>query len=383
MAVEIKNIRGRIKPVSTETGGSFFSKIEGFLSSEIHLFGNELSDRKKEGFYSELTILFSSGIDIRTAFDIIVEEQTKENERKLFSDIKSDIIGGLGLSEAIKKSGKFSQYEYFSLKIGEESGRLKDVMADLAVFYSKKIKQNRQLTSALTYPALVILTAVIAVAFMLSFIVPMFVDVFMKFNGEIPALTKSIIKLSDFFRAYLGYFLLGILVLVIILMAIRKTESFRSRSSALLLKLPLFGEIIQKIYLTRFCHSMSLLLGAKTPMLRSLSLVRKMVGFYSFEKAIEVMENDILHGKLLNQSMGQFKLFDTRIVSLVRVAEEVNQLDVIFSRLNNQYSEELEHKIGMLSNLLEPVMIIIVGGLVSVILVSMYLPLFQLSSTII
>jgi type IV pilus assembly protein PilC len=127
---------------------------------------------------------------------------------------------------------------------------------------------------------------------------------------------------------------------------------------------------------------MALLLGTKTPMLRSLGLVKKMIGFYSFEKAIEVMEKDIMHGKLLHQSMEQFDLFDTRIKSLVRVAEEVNQLEVIFSKLNNQYNEELEHQIGMLSSLLEPAMIIIVGGLVSVILISMYLPLFQLSSSI-
>jgi type IV pilus assembly protein PilC len=217
---------------------------------------------------------------------------------------------------------------------------------------------------------------------MLNFIVPMFVDVFKRFNGEMPALTKNIIALSGFFKAYIGYMLLVIILLAGFLFSVRKTESFRAKSAVILLKLPLFGKIIRKIYLTRFCQSMALLLGTKTPMLRSLGLVKKMIGFYSFEKAIEVMESDIMHGKLLHQSMGQFDLFDTRIISLVRVAEEVNQLDVIFSKLNNQYNEELEHQIGMLSSLLEPAMIVIVGGLVSVILISMYLPLFQLSSSI-
>jgi len=125
-----------------------------------------------------------------------------------------------------------------------------------------------------------------------------------------------------------------------------------------------------------------LLLGAKTPMIRSLQLVKKMIGFYPFEQAMEIMESDIMHGKLLHQSMSQFSFFDTRIISLVRVAEEVNQLEVIFTRLNTQYNDELEHKISMLSSLLEPVMIIIVGMLVAVILIAMYLPLFQLSSTV-
>jgi type IV pilus assembly protein PilC len=220
------------------------------------------------------------------------------------------------------------------------------------------------------------------VVFMLKFIVPMFVDVFKRFNGEMPALTKNIIALSSFFKAYIWYMMLALLCIIGFILSVRKTEYFRARSSVILLKLPLFGDIIQKIYITRFCQSMALLLGAKTPMLRSLGLVKHMIGFYSFEKAIETMESDIFHGKLLHQSMAQFKLFDRRIISLVRVAEEVNQLEIIFTKLNNQYSEELEHRIGMLSSLLEPIMIVIVGGLVSVILISMYLPLFQLSSSI-
>ena len=382
MAIDIKSLKKQHKPLLTEADDSFVSKAAGLLSKEINLWGKEMKDKKKESFYSEFTILLSSGIDIRTALDIIVDEQTSETDRKIFQSIKSDIIGGIGIADAIQKSGRFSTYEFYSLKIGEESGRLKDVMADLSVFFSKKIKQRRQLTSALTYPTLVIVTAMVAVVFMLNFIVPMFVDVFKRFNGEMPALTKNIIALSVFFKAYLWYMVLAIVMLVVALLSVRKTEYFRARSAVILLKLPLFGGIVQKVYLTRFCQSMALLLGAKTPMLRSLGLVRHMIGFYPFEKAIEKMEADILHGKLLHQSMAQFTLFDARIISLVRVAEEVNQLENIFGKLNSQYNEELEHKIGMLGSLLEPVMIIVVGGLVSVILISMYLPLFQLSSSI-
>ena len=107
-----------------------------------------------------------------------------------------------------------------------------------------------------------------------------------------------------------------------------------------------------------------------------------MIGFYPFEKALEKIDQDILHGKDLHQSMKQFALFDKRMISLIRVAEEVNQLDKIFERLNKQYSEELEHQISIMASLLEPLMIILVGVLVGTILVSMYLPLFQLSSSI-
>jgi type IV pilus assembly protein PilC len=361
---------------------SILKNIEVLLSREISFGKNQLNDKKKESFYSEMGILLSSGIDIRSALEIIAEEQKSDACKKLFQTIKTDIVKGSGLSDAIQTSGKFSAYEYYSLSIGEESGRLKDVLSDLATYFSKKIKQRRQLTSALTYPLLVILTAVGAVYFMLSFIVPMFMDVFKRFNGEMPPLTRTVISVSVFFKTYSWLVIIVIITIVLLLWSIRKTERFRYHSTTLALKIPLFGDIIRKIYITRYCQSMAFLMGAKTPMLRSLHLVKQMIGFYPYEKAVETMESDILHGMLLHQSMAKFALFDARIISLIRVAEEVNQLDIVFARLNDQYNDELEHRIGMLSNLLEPIMIIVVGLLVSIILISMYLPLFQLSSTV-
>ncbi|OFX26851.1 MAG: hypothetical protein A2033_08155 [Bacteroidetes bacterium GWA2_31_9] len=127
---------------------------------------------------------------------------------------------------------------------------------------------------------------------------------------------------------------------------------------------------------------MALLIASRTPMLRAIQLVRNMIGFYPFEKALDIIDSDIMSGKSLHESMKKFSIFDNRTISLVKVAEEVNQLDTIFERLNKQYSDELEHRIGMMSSLLEPAMIIFVGVLVGVILVAMYLPLFQLSTSI-
>jgi type IV pilus assembly protein PilC len=381
MAIDIKSLKSEMSfPQSEKTAKS--KEMLSFLSKDIKLWGKGLKDKKKEAFYSELSILLSSGIDIRSTLDIIVEEQKAGDDKELFQRIKNDVVAGLSLSDSINKSNKFTAYEFYSVKIGEESGRLKEVLDDLASYYTKKIKQRRQLSSALTYPILVMITAILAVIFMMTFIVPMFMDVFKRFNGEMPGLTRVIISISVFIKSYLWIFLLLSIIVSILLMSMRKKEFFRAKSSSLMLKLPFFGELIQKMYITRFCQSMSLLLGAKTPMLKSLELVRNMISFYPFERIIDIMKSDILHGKLLNESMSRFTLFDSRIISLVRVAEEVNQLDVIFSKLNNQYNDELEHNISMLSSLLEPIMIIFVGVLVSIILIAMYLPMFQLSSSI-
>jgi type IV pilus assembly protein PilC len=382
MAIDIRKLKTLEKPVNLGTSSTSGMKMFEFLNRDIHLFNTGLNDKKKEGFYSELSILLSSGIDIRTSLEIIVEEQTNTAQKELFTGIYDRVIGGQSLSEALFQTEKFTLYEYYSLKIGEESGKIREVLTELTLYFSKRIKQRRQLTSALTYPVMVIFTALLAVFFMLKFIVPMFTEVFKRFQGELPPLTRFVISMSGSFSRYAGIFIAIVLLTIFLAWLFRKKPWYRKYTTGLLLKTPLMGMIINKIYLARFCQSMALLLGSKTPMLRAIQLVRDMIGFYPFEQALHTIENDVLHGKLLNQSMQQFPVFDKRILALTRVAEEVNQLDKVYANLNTQYSQELEHQIGIIGNILEPAMIVIVGLLVAVILISMYLPLFQLSTSI-
>ncbi|OFX21623.1 MAG: general secretion pathway protein GspF, partial [Bacteroidetes bacterium GWA2_31_9b] len=332
-------------------------------------------------FYSELNILLSSGIDVRTAMDIIVSEQTNKREKELFQLLMQRVLDGESLSESMLISGNFTPYEYYSIKIGEESGKMNDVLKDLSIYFTKKIKQKKQFTSALTYPTLVLFTAIGAVLFMMNFIVPMFVDVFKRFKGELPPLTKMVVSISEWFTHYIGIIFLLLAIFIAGLYFLRKKNWYRRVSSSILLKLPLAGVLIHKIYLARFCQSMALLMGAKTPMLKAINLVKNMIDFYPYHQALTIIENDILYGKPLYESMEQFTIFDKRTISLTKVAEEINQLDVVFAKLNEQYSDELEHRIGLLSSLLEPAMIIFVGLLVGVILIAMYMPMFQLGTS--
>lgn len=355
--------------------------IFDFLNKDISFGKKGLKDQKKEQFYSELNILLTSGTDVRTAMDIIVAEQTKKKEKKVFEHLTNHVLEGVSLSEAMEQSGEFTPYEYYSIRIGEESGKMNDVLKDLSIYFSKKIKQKKQFTSALTYPLLVLITAIGAVVFMMNFIVPMFVDIFKRFKGDLPVLTKAVVKLSNIFSEYLGMVTLIILSVIIVLYSVRNKNWYRNFSSKLLLRIPMIGVLVQKIYLARFCQSMALLIGSKTPMLRAIQLIKNMITFYPYQKALSTIENDILYGKPLYESMEQFSIFDKRTVSLTKVAEEINQLDTVFAKLNDQYSEELEHRIGMLSSVLEPIMIIFVGLLVGVILIAMYMPMFQLGTS--
>lgn len=378
MAIDLKQLNTKSgKPEDAKSKSS----LQELLSRDISLSGNGFGDRQKERFYSELQTLLTAGVDIRTALELLENESEKNNERELFTKIRTAVISGSTLPEAIKATGKFSDYEFFSMRIGEESGRMTAVLRDLADYYTKKIRQRRRVKSALTYPSVVVSVAIGAVWFMLHFVVPMFTDMLRRFNSDLPAITKGIISLSNGIGTYGPYVFLVLLTGGIFIFTQRKQIWYRRFSAAVLLRLPYIGNITRKVYLERFAHAMNLLLTAKTPLVNALELVQKMVGFYPIEHALEQVQQDVMHGMPLNESLAKFPVFTKRFISLIRVAEEVNQLEQMFERLSQQYTEEIEHDTGVLGSVIEPVMIIFLGLAVALILVAMYLPMFQLSSS--
>lgn len=381
MSLALQDIEQKIKAKSADGKARQPSAMD-FLNRDISLFGRGLGDKAKERFYSELNILFSAGVDIRSALELIEEEQIKKADKLLFGKIKDFILKGGSLSEALRNAEKFSAYEYYSIRIGEESGRLTEVLSDLSKYFSKKIEQRRQFMNALSYPVIVLCTAIGAIWFMLSFIVPMFSDVFKRFGGDLPAITKFVLRLSEFMSVFFPYLFFLIIFSAVFVFSQRKQEWFRKLSSSFIIKIPVIGEIIKKIYLARFCNSMNLLIGASTPLVEAISLVEKMAGFYPLEKSLSAVKEKILRGTPLHIALSQFPVYNKRMISLLKVAEEVNQLDVIFGKLAKQYNDEVEHQAGLLSSTLEPILIIFIGIFVAAILVAMYLPLFELSTTI-
>lgn len=352
------------------------------LNKDIRLGGSSFGDKKKERFYSELYILLSAGVDIRSALELIEEEQASEKDRLLFSSVKESIVAGNSLSDALQQANVFSMYEFYSIRIGEESGQLAEVLTELSNYFTKKIKQKRQLSSALSYPAVVFFASFGAIFFMMKFVVPMFSDVFKRFKGDLPAFTKLIIHISDLFEHYSLYIILMMLLLAVFLFIQRKAIWFRKYGSQLVLKTPVMKDMIRKIYLARFCQSMNLLISAKTPLITAIDLVKKMVDFYPIESSLTSIQEELLKGKPLYLSLSKFSIYNKRMISLLKVAEEVNQLDLMFARLSKQYTDEVEHQTSILGSLIEPIMIIFLGILVAVILVAMYLPLFQMGNTV-
>ena len=376
MAFKLDNIPTQVKSKST-TGD-----IERLLKTEIILFGSGFSNKKKQDFYMELAVLLKAGVTIKEALQLIIGSARKKADRELFEGILHNVINGTPFSEALKSSKYFTEYEFYSLKIGEETGTTAQICFELGGFYQRKNEQKRIVVAALTYPSIVISTALLVVVFMLSYVVPMFQDIFKQNNMELPFITKIIIKASSYTKAYGWLFFLAIAALFITTKVLKDNYLYKKYTHTLLLKLPVFGPFISKVYLTQFTQAITLLTAAKVPMLNSIQMVRKMIRFVPLQDSLELVETNILKGNSLSESLKGNQMFDNRIISLVKVAEETNQTEYIFKQLNEQYSQEVTQQSKIMATVLEPFIIVFVGILVAILLVAMYLPMFQLSSAI-
>lgn len=376
MAFQIDNIKTQ-KTVSKEK-----AKSTSFLQKEITLFNKAFTNKIKEDFYTELSVLLKAGIALKDALELIENSQKKQQNKDILNRISKNIVAGQSLSEALKTHHQFTDYEYYSIKIGEETGTLFQVSEQLGSFFARKNEQRRDLISALTYPIIILSTAVLVVGFMLRFVVPMFQDIFKQQNVELPAITKFIISLSEFMQDYGWVFLLALLAMIASKSFLNKKKRFKQLKDTLILKLPFIGNFVKAIYLSQFTQAISLLTASKVPVINSIQLVKQMIDFYPLQHALEIVEQHILKGESLSKSLGQHKLFDDKMIALVKVAEETNQTEFIFDRLNMQYNTQVQQQSKMLSTIMEPFIILIVGVLVGVILVAMYLPMFKLSSAI-
>ncbi|MDC6384643.1 type II secretion system F family protein [Flagellimonas taeanensis] len=356
--------------------------VEKWLQKEIVLFGTFFNNKRKEDFYGELSILLKAGVQLREALDILRENQNKEKLRTFYAQMLEALDGGRSFSQILRSLKEFTEYEYYSVQIGEESGNLTAIFHELSIFFAQKNEQRRNLINALTYPMIILCTAILVVIFMLRMVVPMFEDIFRQNKVELPTITRWIIAVSNFIGDYGGVAIIVLIVLTLLRKPIFYRESLKRKKDYITLKLPYVGNFVRSIYLAQFTQAVALLTSSKVPLLNSIQMVKRMIRFYPLQDALDHMETRIMQGVSLHASMKEGKIFDNKMTALIKVAEETNQTEYIFEKLNQQYALEVQQKSKLLSALMEPLIIVLIGFFVGVILVSMYLPMFRLSSVL-
>jgi type IV pilus assembly protein PilC len=382
MEIRLDDIRTGAKVIATKQDTAKVSGLKSVLDKEISFGNNGFNDQKKEKLYSDLELLLNAGLDLSIIFDLLIGECKSQKEKAIYESIKKDLVKGKSFSASLQEKKHFTKYEYISIRMGEESGKLNLVCKELSRYFSGKIRQRKQIKGALVYPSLVLGTALLVLTFMLKYVVPMFVQIFNQNKVELPAITRIIIRISENFSVFLygGFFIIAFFIGLRMWQG--KKDWYRNLAARILLKTPFFGPLYHNIYLARLCYSMQLLLSSKALLTDAIDLVTQMVGFYPFEQSLKKIKSEIVKGKSLNQSLAQFDVYPGRMVSLLKVGEEVNQLENVFGKLGAQFADEAELKTKSLNSILEPVLILFIGAVVGFILIAMYVPMFQIGNAI-
>lgn len=340
---------------------------------------SKITDAKREMFYAELQALLTAGLDFSRAFALLIEGEREVRMHSLLERLYGDVVGGAALWQAMERSGAFRGLDCGVVRIGEQTGRLPDTLDFLRVYYRKRIAQRRMVSAAVSYPLVILCTALVVVVFMLVVIVPMFEQVYARMGGELPALTRAIIALSKTFPAY-ALLIGGLGAATYFLFRInRHRKEVQSWTANLLLRLPVAGAIIRKNHQAQFCRLLCVLTEAGVPLLTGVGILADVIEFYPYRQSFVTICRRLEQGELLSAGAAAFPaLYDRKLVALLRVGEETNRLPEMLRRQGDALTEELEYGIKRLGSLLEPALIMLVGLLVAVILISMYMPMFRL-----
>jgi len=350
---------------------------------EIFSFSKKFGKKRKESYYTELNILLDSGIQLTSALELIREGIKSKHVSTILQKMLEALMEGKELSEAKKDHAEFTNYEIQCIKIGEQSGKLSEVVKGLADYFREFNRQRSELMSALTYPIIVMSTAVLVVVFMLKFVVPIFKDMFNRNQVELPWITRIVLSSSELIEDNFWLMLLSVVGLVFLFRFVTRSDAFKRIWGDLLMRIPIFGNMVLHTHLSRFIGAMSLLSKAKINITQSLEMVRDMTDFYPLKDAIGKATQSIIEGSSQAQAFaGHPKLFDSKFVAMIKVSEETNQNELVYENLKFRYEEVLKNRSKSLTNILNPILTLFIGFVVGFILIALYLPMFKMSTLI-
>jgi type IV pilus assembly protein PilC len=330
-------------------------------------------------FTYQLAAMLNAGLPIVRSLMVLEEEMAEPYFRHVLKTLRGDIEGGEGFSAALGKFPKVFNRVYVSMvSAGEQSGNLDDVLKRLAQYMDNLLRLMRKIRSALAYPAVLVLVTVAVVTLLMVKVIPVFEDVYNGANVELPALTQLVIDVSRFLRSNLLAIFGALLVFVLLASWFYRTPLGRRLFDKSILRIPVIGVLIQKNLFARIGRTLSVLVASGVPMLTALGLVRQAAGNSILEEALEGVARDIERGHSLSGGLRTSAVFSPMFIQMVSAGEETGKLPEMLSNVADFYENEVNVMADMLASLLEPVFIVGVGSTIGLIVIAMYLPIFQL-----
>lgn len=354
------------------------------------------ADRRRRGFSMSFSVsqksltettrqfatLLDAGLPIVRSLDILWAQQSPGLLKDTLADVKADVEGGSALSEAMAKHPRIFDKLYVNMvKAGEAGGVLDQILSRLADYLEKSLRLKQKIIGALVYPAAVVIIAGGILTFILVFIIPKFEQMFKEMDmGGMPWLTELLMSISRMFASY--WYVLGFLVMLMwaVFHFVGKTPKGRYTIDLMKLKLPIFGRIISKSSISRFCRTLGTLIQSGVPILNALSIIKNATGNSVVAGAIESVHNSIREGDTISEPLRRSGVFDDLVVNMIQVGEETGELDRMLIKVADTYDGEVDTLVGAMMSLLEPILIIGMGGAVGFIVIALFMPLIHLMS---
>jgi type IV pilus assembly protein PilC len=335
-------------------------------------------------FSRQLATMMKSGVPIVGGLEIIAGGQKNPKAKALYTDIRTSIEGGSSLHESLGKHPvQFDELYRNLVHAGETAGVLETVLDTIASYKENIEALKGKIKKALFYPATVVAVAILVSAILLIFVVPQFQNVFASFGADLPAFTKMIIAASDFMISYwwLVFMIVGGTISGLIFFK-KRSLAFQHFLDRMILKLPVIGQIMHNSAIARFARTLAVTFQAGVPLVEALDIVSGATGNTVYEQAVKRIRDDVSVGYQVNVAMRQVNLFPHMVIQMAAIGEEAGALDAMLYKVAEFYESEVNNAVDALSSLLEPLIMIFIGGIVGAMVVGMYLPIFKLAAAI-
>lgn len=384
---EGKTVRGEMRAASENVVQTTLRRQgvnNAKISKQRFKGGSKVTDKDITLFTRQLATMMKSGVPLLQSFDIVGRGHSNPAVGKLLLDIKADVETGSSLSAAFRKYPLYFDQLFCNLvAAGEQAGILDSLLDRLATYKEKILAIKSKIKSALFYPIAVIVVAFIITAVIMIFVIPAFKDVFKSFGADLPAPTLIVISISDFFVSY-WYAIFGIIGggLYSFFYTWKRSEKMQTVMDRLLLRMPIFGELIRKAVIARWTRTLATMFAAGVPLVEALESVGGAAGNHVYKIATKQIQTEVSTGTNLTTAMQNANLFPNMVTQMVSIGEESGALDSMLSKVADFFEAEVDDAVEALSSLMEPIIMVVLGTLIGGMVVAMYLPIFKMGSVV-
>jgi len=332
-------------------------------------------------FTRQFSTMIDAGLPLVQGLTILAEQLENPTFKSILKAITKDVEGGSTLAEAMKKHGKVFDDLFVNLvAAGEVGGILDTILRRLATFIEKAEKLKSQIKGAMTYPAVVMAIAILVIAVILIFVIPVFEDMFKSFGSALPAPTQVVVNMSRFMKGNFHWVILGLGALIYGFKRYRGTKKGKKQTDALLLRLPVFGDLLKKTAVARFTRTLGTMISSGVPILDALEIVAKTSGNVVIEEILYEVRGSIAEGQTIAEPLSENNIFPGMVIQMIAVGEATGALDSMLEKIADFYDDEVDAAVGALTSMLEPLLMLFLGGSIGGLVIAMYLPIFGMAS---